>query len=509
MNYWEQRTKQLNKALEKDEERLKKRLVNHYRREAKRLDKEIASFYQRYGEKNIIEYRKLLQQMSSDDVQLLYEDMDEFARKYPQYSHLMPTRANIYKLTRLEGLQQSVYMAQLRLGAITDIELTAHLEKQAKRYGRAADTANGKVFNMVNEQTAKGFVNTEWSNGKNFSQRIWDNAQKLADTLNTELAQGFARGETYEKLTKQITDKFETVSRNNAYRLIYTEGTYVMNESSIQGFSEDFEQYEYSVVEDGHACPICTALNGKVFNIKDRVPGVNFPPMHPWCRCTFKIHVDDWSEWLQSQSNKTRAEKVLNNLSANGKMLKDVDTGKYQFPITEKSLERVKAIDYKPFPHFEAANAEIQNQRYQILKRAKQFEVGTECSNVVRKNGGFAETIVDGTPGANRVKINDLNYAYYGIHNHPDNRVLSLEDLFICLSRNNMVGIECIGNSGNVIYSFAKVSGADVVGYTNYLNTKYLEYEACKKTNDIERAYKICEEAFDEAKKYGYKIYRR
>lgn len=315
MNYWEQRTRQLNKSLEKDEERLKRRLVNYYKREARRLDKEIASFYQKYGENNIIEYRKLLQQMSSDDIQLLYEDMDEFARKYPQYSHLMPTRANIYKLTRLEGLQQSVYMAQLRLGAITDIQLTDHLEKQAKRYGKAADTANGKVFSMVNEQTVKGFVNTEWSNGKNFSQRIWDNAQKLADTLNTELAQGFARGETYEKLTKQITDKFETVSRNNAYRLIYTEGTYVMNESSIQGFSEDFEQYEYSVVEDGHACPICTALNGKVFNIKDRVPGVNFPPMHPWCRCSFKIHVDDWNEWLEAQSNKTRAEKVLNNLS--------------------------------------------------------------------------------------------------------------------------------------------------------------------------------------------------
>lgn len=350
MNYWEQRTKQLNKSLEKDEERLKRRLVNYYKREAKRLDKEIASFYQRYGENNIIEYRKLLQQMSSDDIQLLYEDMDEFARKYPQYSHLMPTRANIYKLTRLEGLQQSVYMAQLRLGAITDIELTAHLQKQAKRYGKAADTANGKVFNMVNEQTVKGFVNTEWSNGKNFSQRIWDNAQKLSDTLNTELAQGFARGETYEKLTKQITDKFETVSRNNAYRLIYTEGTYVMNESSIQGFSEDFEQYEYSVVEDGHACPICTALDGKVFNIKDRVPGVNFPPMHPWCRCSFKIHVDDWNEWLKSQSNKTRAEKVLNNLSDDDIINKKYALSSY-FNKQDKLYEYSKKV--KAEPNFE------------------------------------------------------------------------------------------------------------------------------------------------------------
>ena len=280
-----------------------------------------------------------------------------------------------------------------------------------------------------------------------------------------------------------------------------------MNESSIQGFSEDFEQYEYSIVEDGHACPICTALDGKVFNIKDRAPGVNFPPMHPWCRCSFKIHVDDWNEWLKSQSNKTRAEKVLNNLSANGTMLKDVDTGKYEFPITEKSLERVKAIDYKPIPHFEAANAEIQNQRYQILKRAKQFEVGTECSNVVRKNGGFAETIVDGKYGT--VKIKDLDSPYYAIHNHPDNGVLSLQDIFTCVTKDNMVGAECIGNSGNVIYSLIKTNESDKDNYLAYIKIKYAEFEACKKTQDIERAYKICEEAFYEAKKYGYKIYRR
>lgn len=388
MNYWEQRTKQLNKSLEKDEERLKRRLVNYYKREAKRLDKEIASFYQRYGEKNIIEYRKLLQQMSSDDIQLLYEDMDEFARKYPQYSHLMPTRANIYKLTRLEGLQQSVYMAQLRLGAITDIELTAHLEKQAKRYGKAADTANGKVFNMVNEQTVKGFVNTEWSNGKNFSQRIWDNAQKLSDTLNTELAQGFARGETYEKLTKQITDKFETVSRNNAYRLIYTEGTYVMNESSIQGFSEDFEQYEYSIVEDGHACSICTALDGKVFNIRDRVPGVNFPPMHPWCRCSFKIHVDDWSEWLKSQSNKTRAEKVLNNLSEN-----DIISGGITGALDPNSKEANA--------HAKLYYEEIRNRTTDVAAISKNTGIDEESIKAV-KNYVFYDTHDLGDRGIRR-----------------------------------------------------------------------------------------------------------
>lgn len=123
-----------------------------------------------------------------------------------------------------------------------------------------------------------------------------------------------------------------------------------MNESSIQGFSEDFEQYKYFVVEDGHACPICTALNGKVFNIKDRVPGVNFPPMHPWCRCTFKIHVDDWNEWLKSQSNKTRAEKVLNNLSDDDIINKKYALSSY-FNKQDKLYEYSKKV--KEEPNFE------------------------------------------------------------------------------------------------------------------------------------------------------------
>lgn len=471
MNYWENRTKQLNKALEKDEERLKRRLVNYYKREARRLDKEIASFYQKYGENNIIEYRKLLQQMSSDDIQLLYEDMDEFARKYPQYSHLMPTRANIYKLTRLEGLQQSVYMAQLRLGAITDIELTAHLQKQAKRYGKAADTANGKVFNMVNEQTVKGFVNTDWSNGKNFSQRIWDNAQKLADTLNTELAQGFARGETYDKLTKQITDKFETVSRNNAYRLIYTEGTYVMNESSIQGFSEDFEQYEYSIVEDGHACPICTALDGKVFNIRDRVPGVNFPPMHPWCRCSFKIHVDDWNEWLEAQSNKTRAQKVIERLSSG--------SGKGLTPITNSAINKVPLISTTKMTNAEALK--LQALHKELLEYARDNNNSEEVAFLVNSNFEKFDVI------KGDIESLDLTgkSAKYILHNHPNNSSFSMNDI-VFLTDNKSDFISVVKNNGSVeLLEIQNFNYRRFVVEVNRLEKKYQKDIA----NNLEKGY--------------------
>ncbi|WP_081254674.1 minor capsid protein, partial [Staphylococcus capitis] len=40
----------------------------------------------------------------------------------------------------------------------------------------------------------------------------------------------------------------------------------------------------------------CHTLNGKVFKVKDMVPGINAPPMHPWCRSTTVPHVGNWRD---------------------------------------------------------------------------------------------------------------------------------------------------------------------------------------------------------------------
>lgn len=110
MSYWANRQKQLNQAAEKEESKLKKRLSKYYDSEFRKLEKQIAAYYQEYGENNVIEYRKLMEALSDEDKRLLIEQMDEFAKKYPQYAHLMPVRESIYKLNRLEGLQYSVIM---------------------------------------------------------------------------------------------------------------------------------------------------------------------------------------------------------------------------------------------------------------------------------------------------------------------------------------------------------------------------------------------------------------
>lgn len=322
MSYWTNRQEQLKKEMEKDEIRLKERLSSFYNSELKSLEKEIAAYYQQYGKNNVIEYRKLLEKLPEEDKRLLIERMDAFAEKYPQYAHLMPVRASIYKLNRLEGLQYSIYMTQANIAGYTDAQAAEYLTKLSRKsMNTAMETLGfGKNFYAINSDAAKQFVNTPWSNGENFSTRIWGNTQKLANYLNQDIAQAFARGDSYERIVRNLRARFSRVNRNDAYRLIYTEGTYVMAEASMHPFTEDFAQYKISTVGDGKVCPICRAMAKKIFEIDNRQPGTNFPPFHPWCRCTFEIVVEDWSAWMDNYEKthtKKETKTVENRLRGN------------------------------------------------------------------------------------------------------------------------------------------------------------------------------------------------
>jgi SPP1 gp7 family putative phage head morphogenesis protein len=324
MNYWTKRQHQLKAAVERDETRLKKRLSDYYDLEFRKLEKAIAHYYQAYGEDNVIAYRKMTEALTPADYRFLMEQMDDFAAKYPQYADMLPVRASIYQLNRLEGLQQSVMLSQKRIGAVNSEQIGEHLKKQALRSANAAaETLGfGKSFYSENDQIIQEFVNRAWSGGKNFSVRIWENTDKLAEYLNTDIAQGFARGTPYEKLVANIRRRFDQVSRRDAYRLIYTEGTYVMAEAGIAPFTKDFKKYRLSPVEDGKVCAICAEVKTHVFNIEDRTPGENFPPLHPWCRCSFELVVEDWDAWQEDYVRNNRvpkdAERIIKRIANGG-----------------------------------------------------------------------------------------------------------------------------------------------------------------------------------------------
>jgi SPP1 gp7 family putative phage head morphogenesis protein len=426
-----------------------------------------------YGENNVIRYRKLLENLSDTDKSLLMERMNDFAVKYPQYAYLMPVRESIYKLNRLEGLQTNIRMQQLEIGAVDNAELEKHLQKLALRSANltAEELGFGKNFYVNDNNLIAKTINAQWTDGKNFSQRIWNNRNKLADYLNNDFAKAIARGDSYEKCIRALGQRFGKVSRNDMYRLIYTEGTFVQNEASITPFEKDFEEYAISIA-DSRACSMCKALNGERFKIKDRKAGVNFPPFHSWCRCSFTVEVDDeWNSWIDSYVQKN-SNNTLANSDGSG-IINFRDSDSLYKPITQESIDSIPLMDIFQNEELNALHQQASKKLLEEIRKAKVSD-GVEFSIVYDENmqpieeydeeGNkiYTYTYRRGKEGS--TKIDNPGVFYHAFHNHGSGETFSFSDLVNFAENDEMISLTAQGNNGNK-YVIIADKNSDKWGY--------------------------------------------
>lgn len=240
----------------------------------------------------------MMKRLTKEEATMLYEDMDKFFRLHPEYAALKPVRESIYKLNRLEGLQLSIMKQQLGLSSEEAALIGDHLLSYTIS---TYEGVQGLIpFNQFDGRAAKQ-VGQKIIKDTDFEKRLLANREKLADYLNNDIAKGIARGDSYDKLNKQIRDRFDGVSRRSAYRLLYTEGTRMFNRANSEAFAEaGINQYRYCTAGDNRVCGDCKALEGNVYNIDEASEGTNYPPMHPWCRCHTEPAVD-WDKWLSDR----------------------------------------------------------------------------------------------------------------------------------------------------------------------------------------------------------------
>lgn len=334
--YWVNRQEQWLTTQDKDDERISNRLEKDYQRTAKELEKDISTYFNRYGQDNVIEFRTMLQDLAEDDRNLLFQDMDRFAEKYPQYADLMPVRQSVYQLNRLEGLHYSTQMKLLELGAIEQTELEKHLEKTyGKHYkNMMKELGIGNQFLAIDDRTMRNTLFTGWVNGENFSDRIWANKEKMLDHMQTVYRDGLARGDNYAKLTKAIRERFD-VGANDAKRLVWTESSFVLNQAHTQAYEQaGVEEYEISAIRDNKTSPICREMDGKVFRFDEMEVGLNFPPFHSYCRTTFLGILDGQAPREKNQEDDIESivDQMDESLETNAK-------------ITDASISELKAKD--------------------------------------------------------------------------------------------------------------------------------------------------------------------
>lgn len=144
----------------------------------------------------------------------------------------------------------------------------------------------------IDEGALETILKKKWS-GQNYSERVWNNTQKVADALKEEFMIGALTGKTEKEMTDSINEQFLS-GRNNARRLVRTESSYIHNEAHFQAYRDyGIEEYRFVATLDLRTSQICRERDGSVYRVNDKKIGVNAPPMHPWCRSTTIMNLDD------------------------------------------------------------------------------------------------------------------------------------------------------------------------------------------------------------------------
>lgn len=125
------------------------------------------------------------------------------------------------------------------------------------------------------------------TDGTSFKESIETIKKRIIGTTETEIKRS--------RVLKREPQLSFRGTETGFTRLIETESVYVERQAHRQAAeSEDFKRYMYIATLDNLTCDECGDLDAKVFYYKDAEAGVNFPPMHPNCRCTDIPYFPEW-----------------------------------------------------------------------------------------------------------------------------------------------------------------------------------------------------------------------
>ena len=304
--YWKLRFEQLEAAQNGQGAAAVAEIEKQYKEAQKQIEGQIARWYQRFADNNGISLAEARQYLKGAALKEFKWDVQDYI-KYGQDNALMggwmkelENASAKYHISKLEALkiqtQQSLeVMFSKQLGTVTGAMGDVF---ESGYYHTAYELQKG--FNIgwditgLDQSQIEKVLAKPWAvDGKNFSERIWGNKQKLISEVHGELTQNIMLGADPQKAIDSLAKKMKT-SRYNAGRLIMTEEAYFSSAAQKDCFEElGVEQFEIVATLDSHTSDICRSLDGKHFPMKDYQPGVTAPPFHVFCRSTTVPYFDE------------------------------------------------------------------------------------------------------------------------------------------------------------------------------------------------------------------------
>lgn len=148
-------------------------------------------------------------------------------------------------------------------------------------------------FNRLNPALIQKTLDYPWS-GAMFSDRLWQDKERLGRNLRVGLTQSMILGEGIPQITDRINKGID-IARYNAERVARTETkrvTYCAHDDIYKDTGVEELKYRCANGGDSRTCQYCRADNGKVFKMGEE-PTL---PRHPNCRCVYIPVVSDTFE---------------------------------------------------------------------------------------------------------------------------------------------------------------------------------------------------------------------
>lgn len=304
--YWKKRFELLEQAAHQQGVQCYADIEKQYRQAQKQLEGQIAAWYQRFASNNGVTLAEAKRMLNAKELAELKWDVNQYIQ-YGQENAINGTwvkqlenASARFHISRLEALKlQTQQSIEVMFGNQLDsIDSTMRNVYKSGYYHTAYEIQKGVGvgwdFSALDDKQISKVINKPWAvDGKNFSERIWGNRQKLVNELNNTLTQNIILGKDPQKAIDEIARKMNT-SKTNAGRLVMTEEAFFSSAAQKDCFDElDVEQFEIVATLDSHTSDICRGMDGKHFPMSEWKVGVTAPPFHVHCRSTTVPYFDD------------------------------------------------------------------------------------------------------------------------------------------------------------------------------------------------------------------------
>jgi SPP1 gp7 family putative phage head morphogenesis protein len=236
-------------------------------------------------QKDLNELRKVLEARPNDpNIQRLLADLDS-----PAYAYRMKRLERLS--ADLDLMRSSIYLSEKKGSDAFYSDLMKDSYYKAT-FDLQQQTGLAYSFSSLPETEIKRLRGLKWT-GEAYSDRIWSNTGALASSVKDELLVSLMTGRSVKDTAQAIAERFE-VGQNNARRLVRTESAFFHNQMELLSYEDaEITKYRFVAVLDRRTSHICQEHDNKVYDTDKAEPGVNYPPLHPWCRSTTIAHDED------------------------------------------------------------------------------------------------------------------------------------------------------------------------------------------------------------------------